>query len=373
MLKNELQVFEIPQDVLNTLISSEMGLTWGTGSLLEGINADKNIDLTSYKSFLSDDAFLMLSKIITDPDHWIVQRTGGGQTALQAAHIYASDQVSNTLVLVTIDQESGAFLLQLHRGVESFAHWITEHFCSSSQELAVNYMPPKLNLSQFFTLIHLIDSYKRITFHSMLQYRYTDIPKISTKEFFKTLGESLASSDIRWLLPTITTLVPAINKYNYRVEPEDLKILLELDFVDGIVPDDQGGELILSNIGIYNGIEFLKNWMVSLGFECYHLVQGKRVLNKMFYIAPSRVTNHMVEFLVNEQEVIEVNHQVYTKELLNYKLSKIIEDVTKAPMTILPNTVENMTTNTGQEFCSQCGSKLLAEAKFCNACGAKVN
>lgn len=385
MKNKELKVYEIPMNMLNSLVCIGIGLKWNQGSLFEGIEATKNMEFGNYQAYISDGDFVTIAKIMTEPSRWIVQRIGGGQTALQAAHLYVSDQVKDSLVLITLDQESDQFVIQLHSGIQSFTEWIVEHFCSSTQELSVNYIPPMLSLSQFMMIFHLIDSYKRITYGNMLNYRYTETPKLSSKEFFRTLGDSLASNDVRWLLPTLTSLVPSINKYNYQIDPEDLKILLELDFIDGIVPDDQGGELILSNIGIYNGIEFLKHWMLSIGFECYDLGEGKNNLKKMFYVAPSRLTNHMIEFLVDDQNSLQVNHQVCTKELLIYKLNNIFHEflstneVEKTSTEVIgePAVAEtiqdSVSMNDRPEFCSQCGSKLLPEAKFCNSCGAKVN
>lgn len=382
MAQKERIVYEIDAKVLNALVKNGLGLTWGKGSLFESVTDHEDQDFSDYKPFLTDEHFILCCKILTSPSHWMVQRNGGGQTALQAAHVYFSDSVGSQLVLVTSDTQSDRFLVQLHDDLQDYINWLVDRFCSSNNDLAINYMPPKLTISQFYMLLHVIDSYRRITYSNMLGYDYKTVLQISSKDFYRTLRESLDSGDSRWLVPSVETLLPSVKKFGYTIDPEDLKILFDLDFMDGVLKDDQGGMLVLSDIGILNGLEFLNHWSASIGIEIYGFVNNTMKLSHQVYIAPTRLSNHMVEFSYDSDQVF-VNHQVQTKDLLLYHLGELIKEQLKKrdpdlDVTEVPEATGATETTETKEikismFCSHCGSKLQPDANFCNSCGTKVN
>lgn len=381
MVENKPVIFEISTKELNGLVQKGLGLTWGSGSLYFGIDSKTSFENSAYKELVKNEIFVKVGRILANPDNWIVQRTGGGQTTLQAAHIYHALAEGDCVVLVTLDLESDQFIINYHESFTSYTDWLVEHFCSDSKEMAVNFMPPNLTLSQFYIVLHGIDVYKRIAYSNMLHYHSEPVPKISAKEFYKTLGDSLASGDIRWLLPSVENLIPSLKSVDYSINPEDIKILFELDFLDGIITDEQGGDFVLSNIGIYNGIEFLKHWIISLGFEFNRISNGVITNEKQLYIAPTRFTNHCVEFEHEESGDVLVNHQVYTKELLMYKFNehlkmsltqKQAETVALEQSSDVSNETEGKETKVVKNYCTQCGNALRPEAKFCNMCGTPI-
>ncbi len=403
----EPSVYIIKQADAPALLQKELGLEITGGSLFytirQGGAVSSNLKKT-YASLLADPEFLRAARILAQPDLYVTVRAAGvkGLSELrlhrkkgEGAYVVAAEAMEDGRIAISVFDDYRAYL----------DRWAKDS-ASPADETAVNYLPPKIRFGEFLLALHAIDSFRRVSYRNMLDHAFMERTYIKTAEFTQSMADSIRSLDIRWLLPAFLAVTPGAEECLAKIDPKDLAVLMEQDF---LVPSklSPSGEDILyfGEAGQLMGVEFLRSWFSSFGFEIQVAEGTGFTAAERLFIAPTFLSNHLVRLETAEDGDIMVNHQAYTTDQLMQKLEELFgaafaaERPVAAPIaasgTTAPSEAPSPAAEASPEkpaeeaapaqakippvtpapagrFCWNCGHKLSDNAAFCANCGAKI-
>lgn len=303
--------------------------------------------------------------------------------------------------------EEGSILILVYENYGAYLDVWAQDFVSPNDAPAANYIPPTVKLEEFLFILHVVDSFRRVSYQNMLDHAFTDRAKITITEFMESMTDSLKSLDIRWLLPAFLSVTPGIEGYHTEMDMKNLEILLTHAFFEEETLTSGEETLMFGEAGQAMGVEFFHSWLLSCGFEINVAgSDGFQTVERLF-IAPTVLTNHFVQIEDVEEGKASVNHQSYTMEQLMYKLgelfdkafsmdvfpiptiSKAATDVSQSvddapfpdstvPMSAEPSAGVRDQTKTDTmpftpKFCRNCGFKLNEGSSFCSNCGMRLD
>ncbi|HXK77090.1 MAG TPA: zinc-ribbon domain-containing protein [Oscillospiraceae bacterium] len=402
----EPSVFIVKQADIPALFQKELRLEITSGSLFytirQGGAASSNLKKT-YASLLADPEFLRAARILAQPDLYVTVRAAGikGLTELrlhrrkdEGAYVAAAEAMEDGGIAISVFDDYRAYL----------DRWARDS-AGTADETAVNYLPPKIRFGEFLLALHAIDSFRLVSYRNMLDHAFMERTYIKTAEFTQSMADSIRSLDIRWLLPAFLAVTPGAEECRAKIDPKDLAVLMEQDF---LVPSklSPGGEDILyfGEAGQLMGVEFLRSWFSSFGFEIQVAEGTGFTAAERLFIAPTLLSIRLVRLETAEDGGVMVNHQAYTTDQLMQKLDELFGAVfaaerpavptaasdAAAPSEPLSPAAETSLEKPAEEtapaqaktppaasapagrFCWNCGHKLSDNAAFCANCGAKV-
>jgi len=92
----------------------------------------------------------------------------------------------------------------------SCADWFVRETGTNTQEGEPNHLAPPCTLSTLVAAFHTVDMFRRAAYQDMLAYKRTVDPMITPEEFRSSAEAAIHSQDIRWLLPSLFVLSPAL-------------------------------------------------------------------------------------------------------------------------------------------------------------------
>ena len=328
---------------------------------------------------VSHPRFRTVAQIVTNPDLWMSHRTGGGSVNVSFFTACWSRSTDSDAVVTVEPSFEGSVLLQLFATPVDYLAWWMELMTSKVSETTANFIPPLISLEALTYLLHAIDSYRRASFQSMLDFTPTEDPRIPSGDFVATMLDSIKSQDVRWLLPAFLLLTPGLDQYQFAPRDEDLSPLADHDFL--VAEGDETGQssfLRFGEAGKSMGVEFYRTWFMGVGFEITVLeAQKPRALRRAF-LAPTALANHLFVLESDVNGGCTVNHQAFAVEQLATKIGEILRQGLSSPTTAAPVAQPETAEAAGGDHpaaassCAACGGALGPDAKFCPSCGARV-
>lgn len=331
---------------------------------------------------LSHAKFGEVARIAAQPDFRMFHRTGGGALPVSVFGAYRKRTVSTEALVVVSPSFESSYLFQLFPDRGAYLDWWVDTIASKVVESSPNYLPPPVSLESLLYALHAVDSYRRVSYRSMLEYAPASNPFVAPREYAETMSRSLASSDLRWLLPAFVFLTPGLNQVNFDLNPENLGLLAALDF---LIPTrhEQTGEPIylFGEAGKNMGVEFYRSWMLSVGFDTAVVgPEGEQVMRRGF-LAPTALANHLV-MLEGSGGPCMVNHQALTAVELRSRLEPMLSAglaveparvaAQAAPAAQVVDPVRAGGLPVGARTCPSCGAMVAAAGRFCPECGKEV-
>lgn len=365
---NEPISFIVRQEDIATLLS-EMELTCNEGSgfyrIVVGYSPSIGIKAI-YRKLILDKEFYKAMCIVAQPDLYVRVRSAGVR-GISESRLHRS-YAGGSLVVLTEQGEGDDVVITMFNNYKSYLDKWAQEFVGSIEAPVANYIPPELGLEEFMLILHAIDSYRRVTYQNLLDHVYIEKAYVKLPEFTRTMAGSLASLDIRWLLPAFMAVTPGMEQYNTNLEAKNLGILMTHSFfTEGLL--GSGEEvLVFGEAGQVMGLEFLHSWLMSFGFEINVTTSGGFKTVERLFVAPTVLTNHFVRLRDVADGKAMVNHQTYVSEQLMSKLDEVygktfsLESMPAQTATIIHK----------PKFCNNCGTKLEIGAGFCGYCGSKI-
>ncbi len=317
-----------------------------------------------FKAVAESPVFHKIARDLLEPDIKISFRRVENFAAIQQYYVFFSSKDSSVLMQFTNSQ--GEIILMLFNDEKAFWKWWTGVYASEGMDNYKSIFPDILDIEVLVCILHSLDVYKRYYMESMFAYRNMGEVSISTTDFVKLLKQSLASSDIRWSLPSLFKVVPGLRRGKLSLKQEHIKKLEELGFVTG------DGKLILTmaDKGKAMGNEFLTSWIRSIGLEVSSLVNGQEKTLSQMFMASTAFTNHMVILEAVDGMNYRFRHEALKRDAVASTLQKWIKTLYQhsSEDSVLPP-VNN---DRKSKYCGHCGSKLYPGKKFCTNCGAKL-
>ncbi|HAP32783.1 MAG TPA: hypothetical protein DCQ14_07020 [Firmicutes bacterium] len=376
--ENKPAAFDIRVNDIGKLFMEELGLTPQQGSALSGIGRSvdgEGRDLKSvYREYLQDQEFTRAARCVAAPDLFVINRIGGGGLDLEEIRLYHKKSEGDVVVATAITAD-GAFTMRPFDNYTAYLEWWSEKYACKNEETTANYIPPKVSLEQFLFILHAIDCFRQVSYKNMLSFKYAEKATIEFSEFAQGMAASLKSGDIRWLLPAFTVVLPGFSQFNVEIEPGDVSIVMEQNFLLN-ARRTSTGEMVLAfgEAGQNMGVEFYRTWMMSSGFEINVARPTDFTAIERLFVAPTALANHFVRIETVAGGKGVVNHQAYTREQLEHKLLELFERafdsvLREAPQPLpLPRTSREAP----RKYCGQCGTQLKPTARFCDNCGTKI-
>ncbi|SHK16469.1 hypothetical protein SAMN02745975_03787 [Geosporobacter subterraneus DSM 17957] len=323
--------FEIKKTDILRLLIGELKHTIQEGSFFKGLNTPIEAGtLSQYEGMIESPKFKRAAALIAAPEAYAVLRSGGGSMPLEELWVHlgsTENRFATAAAVVTESQEN--FIIQYYERYQDFILSWCEAFATAPEETAPNYIPPKVELEAFLFILHSIDAFRRATFKNMLDYAMTEVPSITFSEFASTMGDSIKSGDIRWLLPAFMVVTPGMHEVNIDLKPTYASVLTDKSFLFHAQTDKPENDvLVFGEAGKVMGVEFYRTWLQCFGFDLKVRLGGKnnsfKTVERIF-AAPTALANHLVRLEMTEKGHVLVNHQAYMKDELISKLNQIFE------------------------------------------------
>ena len=303
-------LFQVNRADLYALFIDRLGLDCQPLSpltgLLTGPSQQPQAGPAVLKSMAEQEEVHLAAAILADPQHRLLLRTGGGVTPGALMVACANAPVDPQAVVVFSPTSGNGYQVETFISADDFAAWAANLLDSvplfAALELEVqaleaagikeylHLIPDSLPLEAFIYLIHGIDSYRRATYCSMLEYKPDEEVSLTAAEFDGSLIQSLNSRDLRWLLPAFMALTPGLASFKVMPEPEHLQMLLDKGLL--LAGQVEGSHTLLYSWpenGRRLGVEFYRTWSGAAGLEL--TFRGGQTGQRAF-IAATALTNH---------------------------------------------------------------------------------
>jgi hypothetical protein len=337
---------------------------------------------------LADDAvFASVAGVLARPDLRLELLVGGGMVPMGSIRVYASKPAGDMLVAVA--PGDGEWVVRLFDTPRACGDWFARQTGTNTQEGEPNHLASPCTLSTLVAALHTIDAFRRTAYQDMLAYKRTVDPIITPEEFRSSAKAAIRSQDIRWLLPSLLVLDPALAKHIGTMGSDGLEEAVKRGFLVGA--KRAGGTdtvLLFGETGTHMGSEFFRSWVSSCGYSLDVVSpDGPRTL-QWGYIASTALANHWFRFDATDS-VLHVNHQPLSLEQYAQKMGDLLLSgmvvkreadaagaLVKSKQTIRASTVpeekaasvDAAPTKT-PKFCPGCGAPVKSGAKFCALCG----
>lgn len=351
---------------------------------VDGDAGEEYIDNT-YAELINDETFLELASIISDPDTKATMRIAGAQGYVEHK-LQLNKNIGDIVVAVENTAEGDFVILKFNNYNEYIELW-QEQFIGTGNEQESTFISPNASVSDYVHIMNTIDAYRYTTYKNMLDRVYSENPNIKTKEFYQVLVDSIENPDMRWLLPSFLNVTP--NMYNYKLEigMEQMENLISNDFLEFGQLESGENTLVYGDAGKLSGVEFLKSWFTSYGweFELAHPNKNEMSAFKRLFVAPTVLTNHLFEISMgvngseDQASYYSYNYEGVIQHIANIFEALIAFDWKKSDHNdVEVKCEEDELENTskinldGPKFCFNCGFQLKTNPIFCRNCGIKV-
>jgi hypothetical protein len=258
--------------------------------------------------------------ILSRPALIAENRVGGGAQPLgffSSCHAPAIDAQAFATILPSA---ADSLLFILHPSPWHFLAWWLDRHASQASETAANHLPPPLSLDSTLYALHAIDLYRRCAYESLLAHSTADTPAVTAAAFLDSMHRSIASRDLRWLLPAFIALTPGLDAANLGEGAEPSAKLAMLDIMFAAKGREGASLLVFGEAGRRLGVEFYHSWFQAAGFRFTVRADSGWTAMCQGFLAPTGLANHL--FLMNVSgNTLSINHQALTRELLDRKLA----------------------------------------------------
>lgn len=329
-----------------------------------------------YGDQMTQEAFLEMMTTVLQPGWYGAVRMLGSQ-GLQEAWIHGMDARMEGVVLVEQGEEE-AFLLTRFDRLQDWLDPFLKEIAAETELPEANYLPPKTTFEGLLFVLHAVDAFRRMSYENMLNHTFSDQPYVKVSDFLKAMADGLKSRDIRWLLPAFMEATPGVEAYQSKIDSDHMAVLFEQDFFRKGKLASGEDVLVFGEAGQVMGVEFFRSWFNSYGMALAVKDEQGFVTQEQWFIAPTLLGNHFIRLDKDDQGKPYVNHQMYTKEQLIFKIQSLLKEAfipraRRDKEKLEPgNGPEKGAENTDIRFCGNCGAKVIPGAAFCGSCGNKL-
>jgi hypothetical protein len=273
---------------------------------------------------LADDQdFCTTAEIIADPAFLLKNRTGSSLHGFGETRICLGKKSE---ALAVVSRAEDGFILRLFHSPNEYALWWTEKYASRNTNPGANYVPQGQSLESMLLILQVIDSYRRVYYQNALAYETKERFFITAEAFARSMHLAVKSRDFRWLLPAFIMLNPGLSQAAVNITSKHLEVLTDLNFLKA-GKNATGEDLFLfGEAGVVMGQEFLTSWYTSHSFEPVTTIKNKGI--GTLFIAPTALTNHVMETQITGQGTCSVVHQNLTENQLAAKIVQMVCAVT---------------------------------------------
>ena len=321
------QLFQINRHDLGPLLIDRMGLSPSLLSPLAEVlgkyTAGSGHLSADGAKLIENELFKKLAPVLAAPDLLIKNRLGGSMITFEEIRACAGKSLGEAIAVAAIDEED-AYIVRVCNDYREYVSWWADSFAAKNDEVVANYIPPKVSLDSFLFILHAVDWFKRESYLNALNYAAGEEIYVNPDQFSKGLPASIQSKDLRWLVPSFIMLVPGIERYNYNIDPDEIGVLASMQFFNMAKRPGTGEDVFtFGEAGHTMGIEFMRSWLLSAGFELSCVEQGGVKFIDHYFVAPTVLANHFISFEMTADNRCLVNHQAYTLQYLFHKLESI--------------------------------------------------
>ncbi|MGE5329230.1 MAG: zinc ribbon domain-containing protein [Deltaproteobacteria bacterium] len=361
-------VFQVNKNDLGVLFIDLLKLEWSKecafAELLDSYNAGSGKITDDLKEIAENETCVLSLQVLANPLHRTAYNTGGSMLPVSFMNVYSNNKIDQFGLVSIMPSFENSIMIHSFDSAESYGEWFAETVSMCSQEEIESKLPAKFPLESLVFILHAIDSFKRVSYKSMLDYKPVEESMIASKEYGETLKTSTDSKDIRWLLPAFSMLTPNLSKYNMKLGPDYMKLLTDSKIFIPVKKSDTGEEFFkFDEVGKGLGVEFYSSWVMSVGFETVIFNSGgtEKVLNNGF-LAPTAFANNLFEIEKDAQGNGIINYSCLNFEGLGSKVENFMQKAIENSANVKADTL----------ICANCGSDLNEDTKFCGKCGNKV-
>ena len=317
-----------------------------------------------FKTLADNVSFSKISKRLLEPDIKILFHSGGSAAVDEQYYAFLSSDDSSVLAQFTNSQ--GEFVNLYFADRETYLQWWASIYSTEGTEQYAQLFAGQEDMETLVCALHCIDIYRRAYMESMLDYRTMVDTAISTQDYVQILKKTLASADLRWILPSLFELTPGLKKASISLKPEHLKKIEECSLVKSKNPS----MLTMDQLAITMGTEFLMTWMGSVGWQASALINGEERTLSRGFLAATAFANHLFSFFTEDGSIYRFSHQPSSRVELIKTLQEWLNGLHQANPNILPE--QTVLSGKQAKFCGQCGEEIHMGDKFCASCGTRV-
>ena len=295
--------------------------------------------------------------MLAQPDLRLHCWMGGATTSLSYAVFCRSRAVDPDGVAVFAPSYQGSLLVNYFPSVAMGATWGADVLGSDVTGEPPLLLPPVMPLESAVYAFHTIDCFRRVAYQSMLEHVTLETPHLTVPQFTAAFNQSLASADIRWLLPAFLQMTTGVRDLPFAPRSEHLGLLVEEKILRPVrVGEAREPAYAFGEAGRLLGIEFLRTWWTAAALTL-DLLEGDAVRkDQRIFVAPTAVANHW--FTVKE---VSGGAVVDCAPLTQLAMQQRLADLLETPAPEPP-----------AAFCPSCGEKIQPGARFCRACGYRL-
>lgn len=317
-----------------------------------------------FTSLEGNPAFASIARLLLEPDLKIHYHSGGSAAMDEEFFTFLSSADPHVLALFINSQ--GHYILLYFPDWQAYLQWWASVYSTEGSEDYEQISSTDSEIETLVCALHCIDFYRRSYMESMLDFRSQLNVSIHTHDFIQLLKNALASTDTRWLLPSLFELTPGLKHMSIALKPEHLSIIENIKFVQC----NEDLILTLEERSMAMGTEFLMTWMGAVGWQASALINDEISPLSHVFMAPTAFANHLFSFETDPDGASRFRHQACNRSDLSKVLFTWMDTLREATADSVVKTDQDLVQD---NICSLCGSQNRPGKKYCTSCGVLMS
>ena len=280
----------------------------------------QKLDKSAEDYFNSEEGYEIL-EFLFFPKYKIRYKTGNKEGLVDEFHTLFIE--NNDQVVVLMPNRKEEYVILSFQDKNDYAEWWTNIYCveNDSNEESVqdnkqgNIFSSVNNTNELFSLIHLMDTYKRMYLESMLNYSTKQYTALFLESYNETFNLSKNSGDIRWTLPLLMEMLPDAGDFLNKNTRALVNFLEENKWIKVWKKDGVEKEIVsFEPKAIKAAKEFMKIWQGFIGVNLYSFEEDNISTISRQCIVPTVKSNYLLYLYPNKKGEMCINSKELTKE-----------------------------------------------------------
>lgn len=303
---------------------------------------------------------------------------GGGNMGLTTMALCRNRRVdANAVVMATVTR-ADAYIVQLFDSLDDCVTWNTDTLASPVRDEPASMLPPVMPMPAFIAALHGLDTFRRLSYESMLAAKVPANTAIAEEAFTSSMAQSMQHGDVRWLLPCLLKLVPSLASELPAASAGGLDLLVATDvFKRGHRAGTNEPMLLFGDKGQLLAVDFYRTWWACVGIEVNGWDGAAVWRLRRAFLANTALANHFFDLRQTRDGESVVAYTPLTSSGFAATLTEILDTAVPLPKpkpvappaapvrSVAPPAIPMVR-------CSKCGTALEADAAFCDSCGARA-
>jgi len=288
---------------------------------------DKDINMEGLENYspprevVNNEKLIGMCSRLLKPDIMLNVTNGGGDQPIDIFKIFTNIGVKGGIAVQKTEDGYGLFEL---KDIKALAPTQAYARGTNAENTMENPIEDVLDVESLICVLHLIDTYRRITYRNLLNFRNEKSQTILVELFMEVMSESMKKRDTRWLMPTFVYFTEVFNKYDTELTYEKLEHLAKLGLISLETEADDKELIRFEEKGMLLALEFYKYLKSCTCVTREEVQEGLVQETDLVFIAHTELTNHYIEFITNGKQC-SVKHDNITVEQLVSKFAGIFE------------------------------------------------